>query len=42
MPDFWNFNDSWIVVTHNWFWMLVAVVLGVVVGWVTGARETSG
>ncbi|CAN5508789.1 hypothetical protein BH10PSE7_BH10PSE7_00600 [soil metagenome] len=35
MPDFWNFHDTWIVATHNWFWLLVALALGIVVGWKT-------
>jgi hypothetical protein len=35
MVDFWNFKDAWIVVEHNWLWMLVALGLGVLVGWRT-------
>jgi hypothetical protein len=35
MVDFWNFKDSWIVVEHNWLWMLVALGLGTIVGWRT-------
>jgi hypothetical protein len=33
VEDFWNFKDSWILVEHNWFWMLVALGLGLVAGW---------
>ena len=35
MTDFWNFNDSFSLVSHNWFWLLVSLALGVVVGWKT-------
>jgi hypothetical protein len=35
MTDFWNFHDSLSLVTHNWFWLLVALALGIVVGWKT-------
>jgi len=33
MEEFWNFKDSWIVVEHNWVWMLIALAIGVFVGW---------
>ena len=33
MEDFWNFKDSWIVVEHNWVWMLIALAIGIFVGW---------
>jgi len=33
MDDFWNFKDSWILVQHNWIWMLIALGLGAFVGW---------
>lgn len=33
MEDFWNFKDSWIVVQHNWIWMLIALAIGVFAGW---------
>ncbi len=33
MNEFFNWNDTWIVAQHNWFWMLVAAVIGVWIGW---------
>lgn len=33
MEDFWNFKDSWIVVEHNWLWMLIALAIGIFAGW---------
>ena len=33
MEDFWNFKDSWIVVQHNWVWMLIALAIGIFAGW---------
>jgi hypothetical protein len=35
MNEFFNWNDSWIIVQHNWVWMLVAAAIGVWVGWRT-------
>jgi hypothetical protein len=33
MEDFWNFKDSWIIVQHNWVWMLIALAIGIFAGW---------
>jgi hypothetical protein len=45
MSDLWNFKDVVIVATHNWLWLSLALVLGVVVGWLsctaTAPRGTS-
>ena len=41
MEEFWNFKDSWIVVEHNWIWVLVALGLGVFVGWRTYQQPKS-
>ena len=41
MEDFWNFKDSWIVVQHNWIWVLIALGLGVFAGWRTYDRPKS-
>ncbi len=35
MNEFFNWNDSWIIVQYNWIWMLLALALGVWVGWRT-------
>jgi len=39
MVDFWNFNDTLFLAKENWFWLLVALGLGVIVGWMTCSRE---
>lgn len=41
MTEFWNFHDTSIVAMHNWFWMLVSLGLGVVVGWMTTTPENA-
>jgi hypothetical protein len=42
MVDFFNFDGTWIIVEHNWWLMLVALGLGVWVGWKTCvARDTA-
>jgi hypothetical protein len=28
MNEFFNWNDTWIVIQHNWFWLLVAFAAG--------------
>jgi hypothetical protein len=33
MTDFFNFHDGWYVATQNWVWLLVALALGLWVGW---------
>lgn len=40
MVDFWNFNGSWILVEHNWVWVLVALAFGAWCGWTTSARDS--
>ncbi len=37
MTDFFNFHDTFFVVRYHWFWMCVALALGIWVGWYTGA-----
>ena len=39
MTDFWNFKDAMIVAQSNWMWLLLALVIGIIVGWVTCARN---
>lgn len=39
MVDFWNFNDTVFLAQHNWLWLLAALVLGIIVGWMTCSRE---
>lgn len=31
----WNFDDAMTVASHNWHWLAAAMVLGLIVGWVT-------
>ena len=45
MTDFWNFSNSWYVVEQHIVWIVVSLVLGIVVGWLTsGPRggQTTG
>ena len=35
MTDLWNFKDTVVVASENWVWLLVALALGVVIGWST-------
>lgn len=42
MTEFFNFHDGWYVVQHNWLWMLVALCLGIWVGWRTNTRDDQG
>ncbi len=39
MVDFWNFHDTLFVAGQNWIWLLAALVLGIIVGWMTCSRE---
>lgn len=39
MVDFWNFNDTMFLARENWLWLLVALALGLVVGWISCSRE---
>jgi len=39
MTDFWNFKDALVVAQANWMWLLLALVIGLIVGWVTCARQ---
>ncbi len=35
MNEFFNWNDTWLVVQHNIWWMLLAAAIGAWVGWRT-------
>jgi len=37
--DFWNFKDVFIVASHYWAWLILALVLGMAVGYVSSARD---
>lgn len=38
MNDLWNFKDTFVVAQENWVWLLFALIIGIVVGWVTCQR----
>jgi hypothetical protein len=40
MNEFFNFNDSWIIVEQNWWLVLASLALGIWVGWATCVRST--
>ena len=37
--DFWNFKDFTYVATTHWFWLLLAALLGLVIGWISCRDE---
>lgn len=39
MQEFWNFHDSFFVAKWHWVWLLVALGLGIWVGWYTAGDE---
>jgi hypothetical protein len=39
MADFWNFHDTVFLARENWIWLLVALALGVIVGWMTCSQS---
>ncbi|MGE0237558.1 MAG: hypothetical protein AB7F09_20490 [Parvibaculaceae bacterium] len=39
MVDFWNFHDTVFLAKENWPWLLVALGLGIIVGWMTCSRD---
>ena len=41
MNEPFNFHDSWYLVQTNWVWLLVALALGIWVGWRSNAPDTN-
>jgi hypothetical protein len=39
MTEFMNFHGSWILVQHNWIWVILALALGIWCGWSTSAQD---
>ena len=39
MVDFWNFHDTVFLAQENWLWLLLALGLGIIVGWITCSRQ---
>jgi hypothetical protein len=39
MNEFFNFHDGWFVVQQNWVWLLVALALGIWVGWKSNTAD---
>ena len=42
MEEPWNFTGTLFVLYFHWFWMLVALGLGIVVGWRTAGEGGAG
>jgi len=40
VTEIFNLHDTWFVAQSNWVWMLVALGLGVWVGWRSAGGET--
>ena len=38
--DFWNFKDAMVVAQENWIWLLLALAIGIVTGWISCRRST--
>lgn len=41
MNEFFNFHNSWILVQHNWVYLVFALALGAYVGFTTCIPKTS-
>jgi hypothetical protein len=39
MNDFWNFKDTLEVAQSNLMWLILALIIGLIVGWVTCVRR---
>ena len=39
MNDLLNFHDAMFVVSQNWFWLVLALFMGAVVGFITCRRQ---
>lgn len=39
MNEFFNFNNSWILVQNNWIWLALALLLGAYVGFTSSTRK---
>lgn len=37
--DFWNFEDFMSVAAFNWLWLLMALILGLLAGWLSCGRR---
>jgi hypothetical protein len=35
MNELFNFHDTWIVAQANWVWLLIALGLGIWIGWIS-------
>jgi hypothetical protein len=41
MNEFFNFNNSLILVQHNWVWLLLAFLLGAYIGFTSSTPSRS-
>lgn len=39
MTELFNFHDTWIVAQSNWVWLLLALGLGIWVGWTSCSED---
>jgi hypothetical protein len=39
MNEFFNWHNSWILVQHNWIYLLVALAIGAYVGFTTSVTD---
>ncbi len=39
MTDFWNFKDALVVAQANMMWLILALIIGLIVGWITCTRQ---
>jgi hypothetical protein len=41
MEDFLNWHDSWFLVQHNIWWLVLAFAIGAITGWHTTGPEVA-
>ena len=41
MTDPFNFSGTWFVFAGNWFWIVLALAIGIWFGWSTSASDKS-
>ena len=41
VTDLFNFSGTWFVFTGNWFWIVLALAIGIWFGWSTSASDQS-
>lgn len=41
MNELFNFNDTWILIEHNWVYLLAALLIGAYVGFTSSVPSSS-